>query len=95
MAKPLVTREALRKEREKQAQALEMQKREADKEFSKREREMYDYYRKKRKQTAKAQPKSNRTVEQTKAKERKSFLNKALFIVIILLALLIFAIWRL
>ncbi|MBS7576824.1 MULTISPECIES: cell wall synthase accessory phosphoprotein MacP [unclassified Enterococcus] len=95
MSKPLVTREALRKEREKQERLREQQIQESESSYSEREKAMYNHYRKERKKNEKSQVKSNRTIEQYKSVGRRRFLNRALFIVIVLLALLIFAIWRL
>ena len=95
MSKPLITREALRKEREKQERLREQQIQESEKSYSEREKAMYNHYRKERKKSEKAQVKSNRTVEQYKSKGRRHFLNRALFVVILLLGILIFAIWRL
>jgi hypothetical protein len=91
----LVTRKVLRAEKEKHQQADKIRAVRAEEEFSKREKEMYHFYQKERKQAEKQRTKSDRLSEQFKVKSRKTFLNRALVIVIILLALLIFAILKL
>ena len=94
---PLITRAELRKRKEDQekqeAIRYNEQKKDADKEFQKREKEIVSFYRKehnKNKEITKS-----RAGEQTKIRERSSTLTKAIIVVALLLAIVLFIVFNL
>lgn len=94
---PLVTRTELRKrkeEEERQAEKLHQQEQKmAEKEYKKKDKEISSFYRKEQKKNKPIT--KSRSGEQTKIRERSSWLNKAIVIVAILLAIVVYVVLNL
>ena len=93
---PLVTRTELRKRREAEEKEAERRQQEeqklAEKAYKRKEKEISTFYRKEKK---KQKPINKSRVEYSKRRERSTWLNKAIIIVAILLAVVAYIVLNL
>ena len=88
---PLVTRSELRKRKEAQERLADEQRQAAERAYEKREKEISSVYRKELKKNKPVT--KSRSSERAKQKERGSFLNKAIIIVLLLWVVVMLAVF--
>ena len=88
---PLVTRSELRKRKEEQERLAQEQREAAERVYEKREKEISSVYRKELKKNKPVT--KSRSSERVKQKERGSFLNKAIILVLLLLIVVMLSVF--
>lgn len=90
MGSPLITRTELRKRREEEEKHVEKRTMQLQKDYEKEEKEIAKFYRREHKKNKPVT--KTRTGEKNKMRERNHFLNKAIFVVVVLLIIVFLAV---